>query len=185
MKGKVDDFLGRSVEMHQLICYLHDYRLVTIKGVPGIGKTSLAKQVGFFLQDRITFRNGIIYQSVRGLNGVDSAISQIHFELFNKPAPRGQGLQAITKFLEHREVLFIIDNAEDLLQTDQEGFRNMIRHILQECSHTRCLLTSRCSLGAVAEITEKIMNLRQLSRTDTATLLFRKSPRLISEKEVE
>lgn len=43
MKGKVDDFLGRSVEMHQLICYLHDHRLVTIKGVPGIGKTSLAK----------------------------------------------------------------------------------------------------------------------------------------------
>ena len=49
MKGKVDDFLGRSAEMHQIICNLHNYRLVTIKGVPGMGKTSLAKQVGYFL----------------------------------------------------------------------------------------------------------------------------------------
>ncbi len=75
LKGKVDDFLGRSVEMHQLISYLHENRLVTIKGVPGIGKTSLAKQVGHFLQERLTFKNGIIYQSVRGLNGIESAIS--------------------------------------------------------------------------------------------------------------
>ncbi len=118
MKGKVDDFLGRSVEMHQLICYLHDHRLVTIKGVPGIGKTSLAKQVGFFLQERYSFKNGIVYQSVRGLKGVDSAISQMYFSLFAKAAPHAQMLPSIIKHLEDKEVLFILDNAEDLLQTD-------------------------------------------------------------------
>lgn len=119
MKGKVDDFLGRSVEMHQLICYLHDHRLVTIKGVPGIGKTSLAKQVGFFLQERFTFRNGVLYLSVRGLNGVESAISQMYISLFKKASPPGQMLPMITKFLEDKELLFIIDNVEDILQRDQ------------------------------------------------------------------
>ena len=83
--------------MHQLICYLHDHRLVTIKGVPGIGKTSLAKQVGFFLQERFTFKNGIIYLSVRGLNGVESAISQIHISLFKKAAAHDQMLAMIVK----------------------------------------------------------------------------------------
>lgn len=70
--------------MHNLITFLHENRLVTIKGIPGIGKTSLAKQVGHFLQERLTFKNGVIYQSVRNLKGIESAISLIHCALFNR-----------------------------------------------------------------------------------------------------
>ncbi len=62
-------------------------------------------------------------------------------------------MQMITEFLQDKEVLFIIDNAEDLLQVDQEGLRRIIGDIIQNCRNARCLLTSRCSLGAVAEVT--------------------------------
>ena len=60
----------------------------------------------------------------------------------------------------------------------------MIGEILTNCHKVRCLITSRCSLGAVAEITEKIMHIPQLSGIDTANLLFRKSPRVIEREEI-
>ena len=43
-------------------------RLVTIKGIPGIGKTTLAKAVGYFLNERFAFKDGIILLT---LNKID------------------------------------------------------------------------------------------------------------------
>ena len=57
--AKVDDFVGRQFEMQQIIEYLNSNRLVTITGLPGIGKTAISKNVASFLYERNNFKDGV------------------------------------------------------------------------------------------------------------------------------
>ena len=56
---------------------LNESRLVTIIGIPGIGKTSISKSVAIFLEEREKFRDGIIYISMRRRYQSSMLISQI------------------------------------------------------------------------------------------------------------
>lgn len=66
--SRVEDFLGRRKEMQEIISDINSNRLVTIKGIPGIGKTTLAKAIIYYLDERHTFKDGIILLSLRGLD---------------------------------------------------------------------------------------------------------------------
>ena len=50
--SKVEDFLGRTTEMHEVISCINNKRTVNVKGVPGIGKTTLVKAVSHYLDER-------------------------------------------------------------------------------------------------------------------------------------
>jgi MoxR-like ATPase len=43
--SNIEDFIGRRKEMQEVISSIMHNRLVTIKGIPGLGKTTLAKAV--------------------------------------------------------------------------------------------------------------------------------------------
>ncbi len=63
--AKLNDFVGRKIEMHSIISSLMDQRMVTIKGVAGIGKTTIAKNISNYLDERNFFRDGIVYICLR------------------------------------------------------------------------------------------------------------------------
>ena len=64
--SQVDDFFGRQIEMQEIIASVLQNRLTTIIGMPGIGKTTISKSLGFFLNEREVFRDGIVYFSLLG-----------------------------------------------------------------------------------------------------------------------
>ena len=63
--SSINDFVGRATDMAAIINILNESRLVTIIGIPGIGKTTIAKSIGIFLEEREKFKDGIIYISMR------------------------------------------------------------------------------------------------------------------------
>ena len=64
--SQVDEFIGRQIEMQEIISSVLQNRVTTIIGMPGIGKTTISKSLGFFLNEREVFKDGIVYFSLLG-----------------------------------------------------------------------------------------------------------------------
>ncbi len=64
--ARVEKYIGRQKEIFEVVHNIMQNRLVTIIGLPGIGKTSLAKNAVNFIADRRLFEAGIIFLALKG-----------------------------------------------------------------------------------------------------------------------
>jgi predicted ATPase len=152
--------------MYQAIEGLSEQRLVTIKGMPGIGKTTLAKSVGKFLDERSYFQDGIIWIGVRAQN-LSVTLSQIAHEVtrFKDPEKHNANCskECLFKQLKDKEMLIILDNIEDPLLREGQDFREFVSTLLTLCPNVRMLCTSRMAIGQLPSVSEKVMMICQLT----------------------
>lgn len=66
MPAEVEHLEGRQVEVFEVVHCVLNHRLVNIMGLPGIGKTALAKNAVNYIRDRRLFKHGIIFFSLKG-----------------------------------------------------------------------------------------------------------------------
>ena len=59
--SEVNDVLFRNKEMFNIIENINSKRLVTVKGISGIGKKEITNKVALLLEERKVFKNGIIH----------------------------------------------------------------------------------------------------------------------------
>lgn len=64
LPSQVENFVGRNENMHEVINLILTHRFITIKGIPGIGKSSLAKEVSRYIYERGHFKNGVYFFSL-------------------------------------------------------------------------------------------------------------------------
>lgn len=81
--SKVEDFIGRTLEMHQVIIHINNKRVVNVMGIPGIGKTTLVKAVAHYLDERHAMRDGIIMLSLRNLDQTSMMLTRLE-HIINK-----------------------------------------------------------------------------------------------------
>ena len=72
--------------MHEIIKLIQQQRFVTIRGIPGIGKSSLCKELANHYFERGAFRNGIIYISLSDCDKIEDVIATFEdaIEFYNK-----------------------------------------------------------------------------------------------------
>ena len=75
--SNIDGFIDRQQEMYEIIELLHDNRVVSISGPPGIGKTSISRSLSNYLRDRRKFKDGIIYVKLRGCESTQMFLSRL------------------------------------------------------------------------------------------------------------
>lgn len=63
--------------MYDIINLLDQHRIVSILGPPGIGKTSLARNMANYIKDRKKFRDGIIYVTLRGCESAQMFLTRL------------------------------------------------------------------------------------------------------------
>ena len=61
----IQDLVGRGQDMNEIIKGIYSNRFVNILGLPGIGKTTISRYIGLYLEERNRFKDGIIYISLR------------------------------------------------------------------------------------------------------------------------
>ncbi|WP_459984072.1 ATP-binding protein [Nocardioides sp. AN3] len=146
--------VGRRRELTEIKRLLGEFRLVTLIGTGGVGKTRLAQRVAG--QKRRAFAHGVWFVDLTSVR--DPALSPLAVEPellahvvtvemgLRQQSTRGS-LELLTDYLQARSALLVLDDCEYLIPACAE----LADQLLVACPELRILATSREPLGIAGE----------------------------------
>ncbi len=150
---RVKSFLGREMEVAEIVALMRTSRLVTITGTGGVGKTSTALEVGHLLQDETgTDVRLVELAPVRDASLVTATIARA---LDVREAPNQPLLETLRGYLKKKALLLVLDNCEHLAAEAAA----IAAALLRACADLRVLATSREPLGVEGEYTYRLPSL--------------------------
>ena len=155
-------FVGRERQIEELQDLVAAYRLVTLTGPPGVGKSRLAVQVANRL--RTGYPDGIWMVELAELDEPTLAASATALALGVREADRAP-IDALLDELRDRELLLLLDNCEHLL----DACTALTEALLKGCPGVRVLATSRQALGLTGGIAWQVPSLSLPERSEAAT----------------
>ncbi|MEL6345680.1 MAG: protein kinase [Myxococcota bacterium] len=162
LPAEIDQFVGRSADLHRLGVALESYPLVSLLGPGGTGKTRLALQ--YARVDLARYRGGVYFcdlAEARELDGIAFALGQA----LDVPLERGDPIATLGYALDGRgECLVILDNFEQIVAHASAS----VSRWMQRAGRARFVVTSRIPLGVPGE---QVMRLQPLNE-DEAIVLF-------------
>lgn len=145
LPAQVTRFFGRETEIAQLKERLTEYRLVTLTGSGGVGKTRLSLQAaGEFVDD---FSAGVWFSELAPLTDPALVPQQVASSLGLRDEPGRAIRDSLTDFLRPRQALLVLDNCEHLL----EACAQLADRLLRACPRLKILASSREPLGITGE----------------------------------
>ena len=210
-QSNVEGFIGRQQEMYEIIKLLESHRLVSILGPPGIGKTSLSRNLANYIKDRRKFSDGIILVALRGWESAQMFLIRLTLILRaswwsddykkydfgeidvnkidkekdeNAFEDEGKYRNFILNLLKDKDALMILDNAEDPLEDDNAKFVAELESIIDNWQKIKFLLTTRKTVNKLSYNHEKPYTLWPLSKEASLKLLILKAPREIKSQEI-
>jgi hypothetical protein len=172
LPARLTSFVGREREQQQLGELIGRHRLVTLTGPGGIGKSSLAVEVGTSLVD--VQPAGVWLVELAAVGDASALQEAVAAALGVCDAPRvgavgaaGSVTQWLTDFLCANELLLILDNCEHLV----EPCARLAETLLRSAPGLRILATSRAALGIPGETVWPTPPLQLPEATTPAELL--------------
>jgi len=147
LPAQLTSFIGREKELADVTNLVAKYRLVTLIGTGGVGKTRLSIKVG---EGQITnFSDGVWLVELAPLDN-PQLIPQTVTSTLGVPISAAQPIaENIFNFLLAKTALLIFDNCEHLL----DAVAGLIDDLLKQCPHLKILATSREGMGIMGEAT--------------------------------
>jgi predicted ATPase/class 3 adenylate cyclase len=176
LPSQLTTFIGRAAELVRVTKAIADYRLVTLTGVGGVGKTRLALQVA---ADVIAqFADGVWVCELAPATDAETLLGVVA-ATFSVPDRPGVALeQSVVEALRPRHLLWIVDNCEHLV----EPTARLIDRVLRVCPGVRVLATSREALDLDGEATVPIRSMALAASDDTADVAQSDAARLFAER---
>jgi predicted ATPase/DNA-binding SARP family transcriptional activator len=146
-------FIGRENEQEDVKSGLASFRLVTLMGAGGIGKSRLALQVASEVRNE--YPDGVWWIELAALSDgalVPHAVASV---LGIKEEPTRPIVQTLTEALRDRAILLVLDNCEHLA----EACASLASGLLSACSNLRLVATSRTMLNVQGEAAWRVPSL--------------------------
>src|SRR6266498_1286400 len=163
LPSQLSSFIGREKEQTEIMNLIAKHRLVTLVGTGGIGKTSLALQVGHKLLNE--YPNGIWFIALDSLsdpNLVPQTIAAV-FEI--RESNDRSSIEILTNRLCGKTALLILDNCEHVV----DACAQLATTLLSNCPMLKILATSREVLNVTGEATYQTPSL-SIPEQDEASL---------------
>jgi predicted ATPase/DNA-binding SARP family transcriptional activator len=137
--------VGRTDELASLVNELSNQRLVTVTGVGGVGKTTLAVEVAARVAGR--YRDGVRFCELGQVHVAESVAGAVATMLGAPPQPGLSLVDSVADFLRDRHVLVVLDNCEHLL----DGAAQLAERVITTGANVTLLATSREPLRVPGE----------------------------------
>jgi non-specific serine/threonine protein kinase len=141
----VTSFIGRRRELSQVREALERYRLVTLRGVGGVGKTRLALHLAADLQR--SFADGVWLAELSALRNAELLARTVAASLGLPDQGAGDPADLLADYLAERHLLLILDTCEHLV----DACAKLAKALLLAAPWLRILATSREPLGVKGE----------------------------------
>jgi hypothetical protein len=154
--ARPETFVGRERELHELIALILNYRLVTVTGFGGMGKTELAKEASRWFRERpwlpegICFPDGIHFVELRAIPNAEQARVLIGTALGLPPESYKAG-QDLARALAGGRRLLILDDLDEAVSDDRKGVRALLQTFLDHAAPCHFLVTTRLPPGGIPE----------------------------------
>lgn len=159
---QITRFIGRQSEIPAVIDLLQKYRLVTLVGSGGVGKTRLALQVAGEVVPN--FPDGIFFVDLAPVRDPQFVPPAVAKSLGLVEMPNVSVTELVAGYLRERRTLLLIDNCEHLIG----AAALLANEVLANCKEVRILATSREPLNIVGEHSFRVSSLPE----DDAVALF-------------
>ena len=143
---ELSPFFGREAEITTIANQLTQdtIRLVTLTGLPGIGKTRLAIRTATGI--RSTFRDGVYFVKLAQLHDSDQVMPTIAHTFGLCVDHPQQNCACLTTYLHSKQILLVLDNFEHV-----RAAAPSVVDLLTTCPHLTILVTSRIPLNIHGE----------------------------------
>ncbi len=139
------ELVGRTTDVEVVRELLGTSRLVTITGVGGAGKTSLAIETAHGVVS--SHRGGVFFVDLTSIGDDDDVLGTTMDGMGLPVVGIEPTLDRIVDFLRPRSCLLVMDNCEHVL----DGTARLISYLLNRCSELTVMATSREALSVPGE----------------------------------
>jgi predicted ATPase len=138
-------FIGRNGPVGEVAGLLVEYRLVTVTGPGGVGKTRLAGQVARRVTGR--FADGAWLAELAAVRDPVQVASAVAAALGVREQPGVAAAGAVARVLARQQLLLVLDNCEHVIGAAAD----LCAGLLAACDDVRVLATSREPLAVAGE----------------------------------
>ncbi len=142
---RVSNFVGRAAEMRGLAEVIAHHRLVTVTGMGGVGKTSVALEVARSLASG--FRDGAWLVDLSAPQPDQPLDLEVAVSLDVPVEPDGDPIDATIRHLRERQLLLLADNCDRVA----DRVAPLLEQLLTSCPGVRVLATCRGPLHVSGE----------------------------------
>jgi len=141
----VTSFVGRRAELAEVKRLLATYRLVTLTGVGGVGKTRIALRATSELRRRFT--DGVAWVELADLRDPALLAQTVEDRFLISERVGRDPLAILVNHLRFRSMLLVLDNAEHVL----DDCARLVDELVRAAPGLRVLVTSRQALNVPGE----------------------------------
>ncbi|CAG9316601.1 unnamed protein product [Blepharisma stoltei] len=168
--------VGRHRAAFEIIEKLLQSRLVHIVGQKGIGKSSLAKHIGYYLYARDKYHDGVFWINMKS----QGSLAQFNENLEKEGLFMSFEDNDMEQNLTNKSILLILDDCDDIIKDSNAQFHNLIETLHSKYKLSLIITSYPVELGYPCERFE----LQPLAPLESASMLLAYVERNIERKEI-